>query len=172
MTGADVVRLFEEQRPVCVMAQMALERLLSPEEMDKLFRENAQGQYERSLLFSSLAKLMASVVLCRAKSVNAAYKKMAQWGKRVWMKHGAIGYYECLGDDLKGMPGCGTFTKLAKVKPGETVFFSFIIYKSKAHRNAVNKRVMAEMKKSTMPPDMPFVPGRMAFGGFRTIVQG
>ena len=102
----------------------------------------------------------------------AAYKKMAQWGKRVWMKHGAIGYYECLGDDLKGMPGCGTFTTLAKVKPGETVFFSFIIYKSKAHRNAVNKRVMAEMKKSTMPPDMPFVPGRMAFGGFRTIVQG
>ena len=102
----------------------------------------------------------------------AAYKKMAQWGKRVWMKHGAIGYYECLGDDLNGMPGCGTFTKLAKVKPDETVFFSFIIYKSKAHRNAVNKRVMAEMKKSPMPPDMPFVPGRMAFGGFKTIVQG
>lgn len=76
MTGADVVRLFEEKRPVCVMAQMALERLLSPEEMDKLFHEKAQGQYERDLLFSSLAKLMAGVVLCRENSVNAAYKKM------------------------------------------------------------------------------------------------
>jgi uncharacterized protein YbaA (DUF1428 family) len=51
-----------------------------------------------------------------------AYKKMAQWGKRLWMKHGALGYYECAGDDLKGMPGCATFTKLARTKPGETVF--------------------------------------------------
>ena len=100
-----------------------------------------------------------------------AYKKMAQWGKRVWMKHGALGYYECVGDYLKGMPGCGTFTQLAKTKPGETVFFSFIIFKSKAHRNAVNKRVMAEMSKGPAPKDMPFAVGRMAYGGFKTIVQ-
>ena len=100
-----------------------------------------------------------------------AYKKMAQWGKRVWMNHGALGYYECVGDDLKGMPGCGTFTQLAKTKPGETVFFSFIIFKSKAHRNAVNKRVMAEMSKGPAPKDMPFAVGRMAYGGFKTIVQ-
>jgi IS4 transposase len=76
MTGTEIVRSFEEQRPVCVMAQMALERLLSPEEVDKLFHEVAQGQYERQLLFSSLARLMAGVVLCREQSVHAAYKKM------------------------------------------------------------------------------------------------
>jgi uncharacterized protein YbaA (DUF1428 family) len=101
-----------------------------------------------------------------------AYKRMAQWGQRVWMKHGALGYYECVGDDLKGMPGCGTFTKIAKTKPGETVFFSFIIFKSKAHRNAVNKRVIAEMSKGPMAKDMPFAVKRMAYGGFKTIVQG
>jgi IS4 transposase len=78
MTGADVVRMFEEKRPVCVMAQMALERLLSPEELDPLFHEMAEAQYERELLFSSLAQLMAAVVLCREKSVNAAYKKMKE----------------------------------------------------------------------------------------------
>ena len=106
------------------------------------------------------------------KSKVKAYKKMAQWGKRVWMKHGALGYYECVGDDLKGMPGCGTFPQLAKTKPGETVFFSFIIFKSKAHRNAVNKRVMAEISKGPLPTDMPFAVARMAYGGFKTIVQG
>lgn len=78
MDRADVARLFEEQRPVCVMAQMALARLLSPEEIDKLFREVAKEQYERALMFSSLAKLMAGVVLCRESSVNAAYKKLQQ----------------------------------------------------------------------------------------------
>jgi alkaline phosphatase len=101
-----------------------------------------------------------------------AYRKMAVWGRRMWMKHGALGYYECLGDDLKGMPGCGTFKQLAKIKAGETVFFSFIIYRSKSHRHAVNKRVMADMKTTTMPEKMPFNPRRMAYGGFRTIVQG
>jgi alkaline phosphatase len=106
------------------------------------------------------------------KTKVAAYKKMALWGKRMWMKHGAIGYYECVGDDLKGMPGCGTFGTLSKLKKNETVFFSFIIYRSKAHRNAVNKRVMAEMQKSGAPPDMPFEVTRMAYGGFKTIVQG
>ena len=102
----------------------------------------------------------------------AAYKRMAQWGKRVWMRHGALGYDECVGDDLTSMPGCGDFKKMANLKKGETVFFSFIIYRLKAHRNAVNKKVMAEMQKSAMPPDMPFAVGRMASGGFKTIVQG
>jgi uncharacterized protein YbaA (DUF1428 family) len=105
------------------------------------------------------------------KSVRA-YRKMAEWGKRVWMKHGAIGYYECVGDDLKSMPGCGTFTKPFKVKKSETVFYSFIIYRSKAQRNAINKRVMKEMMASGEPMDMPFNPKRMAFGGFKPIVVG
>lgn len=101
----------------------------------------------------------------------AAYKKMAAWGRRVWMKHGALQYFECIGDDLNQMPGCGDFKKMAKLKPGEALFFSFIIYKNKAHRNKVNKLVMAEMTKHPMPKEMPFDAKRMAFGGFKALIK-
>lgn len=75
MTQVDVVQLYEEKRPICVMAQMALERLLSQQDLDDLFHNVANQQYQRSLLFSSLAQLTASVVLCREKSIRAAYRK-------------------------------------------------------------------------------------------------
>src|SRR5262245_8323984 len=111
-----------------------------------------------------------------AKGKIAAYKKMAAWGKKMWMKHGALQYFECVGDDLAGMPQCGNFKTLAGLKPTETAFFSFIVYKSKAHRDAVNKKVMAEMQKQAQAkPEnqkMPFDIKRMAFGGFKTLVQG
>jgi len=111
-----------------------------------------------------------------AKKNVAAYKKMATWGKKVWMKYGALQYFECAGDDLTSMPGCGDFKKLTGIKPTETVFFSFIVYKSKAHRDAVNKKVMAEMQKQAEAnPEnqkMPFDVKRMAYGGFKTLVQG
>jgi len=111
-----------------------------------------------------------------AKKDVAAYKKMATWGKKVWMKYGALQYFECAGDDLTSMPGCGDFKKLTGIKPTETVFFSFIVYKSKAHRDAVNKKVMAEMQKQAQAkPEnqkMPFDLKRMAYGGFKTLVQG
>ncbi len=112
-----------------------------------------------------------------AKSRVKAYTKMARMGKRAWMKHGALAYFECAGDDLKSMPGCGTFKKLAKLKPNQTVFFSFIVFKNKAHRTAVNKRVMKQMdeemnKKPMKPNEMPFNPKLMAYGGFKTVVQG
>ena len=106
------------------------------------------------------------------KSKVAEYKKMATWGKKMWMKHGALQYFECIGDDLAGMPGCGNFKTMAGLKPRETSFFSFIVYKSKAHRDAVNKRVMKEMKSQQAMPSMPFDVKRMAFGGFKTLVQG
>jgi len=99
----------------------------------------------------------------------AAYRKMAQLGKREWMKHGALEYFECVGDDLASMPGASNFKTLAKLKAGETVFFSFIVYRNKAHRNAVNKKVMASMP--SMPKEMPFDMKRMAFGGFRALVK-
>ena len=99
-----------------------------------------------------------------------AYRKMAQWGKRVWMKHGALDYKECVGDDLKVKFGM-SFTKLARLKPGETVFFSFIVYRSKGHRKQVNARVMKEMMAGGMPTDMPFDVKRMAYGGFKSLVD-
>ena len=83
--------------------------------------------------------------------------KLAAWGKKVWMKHGALQYFECAGDDLVVPPDCGKdFKTLLSLKPTETVFFSFIVYKNKAQRNAVNKRVMAEMTKESKPKVMPF----------------
>ncbi|KFE66319.1 DUF1428 domain-containing protein [Hyalangium minutum] len=103
-----------------------------------------------------------------------AYKKMATIGRKVWMEHGALQYFECIGDDLQekmGMP----FKKMCKLKPDETLAFSFIIYKSKADRNRVNKLVHADPR---MQPEqyktfkMPFDMKRFSFGGFKTIVQG
>jgi uncharacterized protein YbaA (DUF1428 family) len=108
-----------------------------------------------------------------AKNKVAAYKKLADWGKKVWMKHGALQYFECAGDDLVVPADCGKdFKALVGLKPTETVFFSFIVYKNKAHRNAVNKKVMAEWKNQPMPESMPFDTKRMAYGGFKTLVQG
>ena len=104
------------------------------------------------------------------KSKVAAYKKMAEEGRRMWMKAGALEYFECVGDDLKPPMG-GDFKKMAKLKPNETVFFSFVVYRNKAHRNAVNKKIMAQMSTQGMPQDMPFDMKRMAYGGFKTLVE-
>jgi uncharacterized protein YbaA (DUF1428 family) len=100
-----------------------------------------------------------------------AYTKMARWGKKAWMKAGALQYFECVADDLTTFPGCGDFSRLVKLKKDETLFYSFIVYKSKAHRNAVNKKVMKEMTSQPMPK-MPFDTKRMAHGGFKTLVEG
>ena len=92
----------------------------------------------------------------------------------MWKKHGALEYFECVGDDLfPEMPGMkiARFTALARAKADETVVFSFIVYKSKAHRNAVNRKVMKELSAKEPPSTMPFDMKRMAFGGFKTIVQ-
>jgi uncharacterized protein YbaA (DUF1428 family) len=98
-----------------------------------------------------------------------AYKKMATWGCRVWMKNGALNYYECVVDDLT-KHGLG-FKKMCKLKRGETVIFAFIIYRSKSHRNQVNSKVMKEMNKMKIPTKMPFDMKRFAMAGFKTIVN-
>lgn len=110
------------------------------------------------------------------KSKVSAYKKMATLGGKMWKKHGALHYFECMGDDLH--PNMGgmkmkTFPELAKLKKGETVWFSFIVYKSKAHRNAVNKKVMSDpaMSQDWKDKPMPFDMKRMSYGGFKTMVQ-
>ena len=100
------------------------------------------------------------------------YKKMAQEAGRVWMKHGALQYVEAMGEELKGMPGCGNFKNMVKPKAGETIWFSWIMYKNKAHRNTVNKRVMKYFE-DTYGKDfpMPFDVRRMAMGGFTPMVN-
>ncbi len=120
-------------------------------------------------------KYVDGFVLVVPKKNLAAYRKMAQIGARAWKKHGALDYKECVGEDLNPNMGgmkCPTFIKLAKAKKGETVVFSYIVYKSKAHRNKVNARVMKEMEKTyTKDMKMPFDPKRMAYGGFKVIVD-
>jgi uncharacterized protein YbaA (DUF1428 family) len=91
---------------------------------------------------------------------------------RIWREHGAQEYRECVGEDLKvkmGLP----FPRLAKTKPGETVVFSWIVYKSRAHRDQVNKKVMADPRMAKMMDSkkMPFEVKRMAYGGFEVIVD-
>lgn len=99
-----------------------------------------------------------------------AYKKMAQLGCKTWMKYGALSYYECVGDDLNTKMGL-PFSKMCKLKGGETVIFAFIVFKSKSHRNQVNKKVMAYFDTMAGEMPMPFDMKRFAYGGFKVIVQ-
>jgi alkaline phosphatase len=114
-------------------------------------------------------------VLTVPKKKLSQYKKMAQDGGKMWKRYGALDYKECLIDDVKPKWVTFTFPKMAKAKPGETVWFSYITYKSRAHRDQVNKKVMAEMDKQKdkynkdMP--MPFDMKRMAYGGFKVVVD-
>ncbi len=101
-----------------------------------------------------------------------AYRRIAQKAGKVWREHGALEYRECAGDDLSikmGVP----FPRMAKVKPGETVVFAWIVYKSRAHRDRVNAKVMKDprMNKMMDPKAMPFDVKRMSYGGFKVLVD-
>jgi len=103
----------------------------------------------------------------------AAYREMAETGAKVWKKHGALEYFECRGDDLEPAMTGITFPKMTKAKAGETVVFSFIIFKSRAHRDEVNAKVMQDpMMNESGDKPMPFDMKRVAYGGFSVIVEG
>lgn len=102
----------------------------------------------------------------------AIYRRISQQASKVFKDHGALEYRECVGDDLSvkmGLP----FADTVKAKRNETVVFAWIVYKSRAHRDAVNAKVMKDprllkmMEKGPMPFDM----NRMAYGGFKVIVD-
>jgi uncharacterized protein YbaA (DUF1428 family) len=100
------------------------------------------------------------------------YRRIAQKAGKIWREHGALEYRECVGEDLKvkmGLP----FTRLAKVKAGETVVFAWIVYKSRAHRDRVNAKVMKDPRMAQMMQSgpMPFDVKRMAYGGFEMLVN-
>jgi uncharacterized protein YbaA (DUF1428 family) len=106
-------------------------------------------------------------VLSIPKKSTAKYKKIASEAKDVWMKFGALDYKECKIDDAKPKHVAFTFAKMAKTKPTETVWFSFVVYKSKSHRDVVNKKVMTYFeKKYSNNMDMPFDMKRFAYAGF------
>jgi uncharacterized protein YbaA (DUF1428 family) len=100
----------------------------------------------------------------------AAYKKMAQFGAKMWMEHGAVAYHETAGDDLQSKWGT-TFSKALKLKKGETAVFAWIVFKSRAHRDKVNAKVMSDPRMQEGPKEMPFDIKRMVYGGFTTLVS-
>jgi uncharacterized protein YbaA (DUF1428 family) len=110
-------------------------------------------------------------VLAVPKKKVQAYRRMAQQAAKVWRKYGALEFRECVGDDLNTKMGV-PFTRMAKLKRGETVFFSYIVYKSRAHRDSVNAKVMKDPSMKNMDmKDMPFDVKRMAYGGFKVLVD-
>ncbi len=110
-------------------------------------------------------------VLAVPKKKIAAYRRMAKKASKVWRDHGAVDYMECVADDVK--PGKLTsFPQSVKLKTGETVVFAWIVYKSRAHRDRVNAKVMKDPRIAAMcdPKDMPFDGKRMIYGGFKKLV--
>ena len=119
-------------------------------------------------------KYVDGFVIPILKKKTAQYKKMATEASRVWKKFGALDYKECIIDDDKPPFVTLTFAKMAKTKPGEAVWFSFIVFKSRAHRDSVNKKVMAYFSKkytNNEMSQMPFDLKRFAFGGFKVEVS-
>lgn len=122
-------------------------------------------------------KYVDGFVLVIPKANVAKYKKMASDASKVWKKFGALDYKECMGDDLSptmGGEAAGVyFPKLTKAKPDETVWFSYIEYRNKKHRDSVNKKVMDYFAKkygADAEMDMPFDMKKFSYGGFTVVV--
>ena len=100
------------------------------------------------------------------------YRRMAAKAGRIWREHGALEYRECVGDDL-AIKGVVPFPRRIRLRRGETVMFSWIVFKSRAHRDRVNARVMKDprLASSMDPKTMPFDVKRMVYGGFKVIVD-
>ena len=102
----------------------------------------------------------------------ATYRRIAAKAGKIWREHGALDYKECAGDDLDvkwGVP----FPKMMKLKRGETVVFAWIVFKSRAHRDRVNAKVMKDPRLAAMMDSkaLPFDMKRMAYGGFKVLVD-
>ncbi|KXK09217.1 MAG: hypothetical protein UZ21_OP11001000275 [Microgenomates bacterium OLB22] len=126
-----------------------------------------------------MAKYVDGFVLVVPKDKVEEYTKMAEDGRDSWMKFGALDYYECRGDDLvppeMGGEKARSFIEMAGAAPDETVWFSFIVFRSKEHRDEVNAKVMEEMEEQSEKYKdfiVPFDMKRMAYGGFRVEVEG
>ena len=101
------------------------------------------------------------------------YRRISSKAGKVWREMGALEYRECVGDDLKSQGMGVPFPRRLRSKPGETVVFSWIVYKSRAHRDRVNAKVMKDprLAKMMQPDAMPFDAKRMSYGGFKVIVD-
>jgi uncharacterized protein YbaA (DUF1428 family) len=113
-------------------------------------------------------------ILAVPKKNLAAYRKMAAMGGKIWRKHGALDYKECVSEDMYPKEVTFPFPKAMKLKPDELVIFSYIVFKSRAHRDAVNAKVMKDASMNNpqyKDKPMPFDMKRMVYGGFDVIVD-
>jgi len=100
-----------------------------------------------------------------------AYRRLAQKAGKIWREHGALDFKECIAEDVR-VGKLTSFPRSVKLKPSETVVFSWITFKSRAHRDRVNAKVMKDKRIAGMDPkDMPFDGKRMIYGGFKIIVE-
>ena len=128
---------------------------------------------------SKMSKYVDGFVLVVPKGKAEEYRKMADQGRDSWMKHGALEYFECKGEDLKlqemGPDKSRSFKEMAGAEDGDDVWFSFIVFESKKHRDEVNKKVMEEMDEDYKEQSdfvSPFEMNKMAYGGFEVLVEG
>ena len=149
--------------------------------MKIIFNSHAKGTKIKEM------KYVDGFVLVVSEKHLPAYRKMAEEAGKIWKKYGALEYIESVGEDLdpdvpaemKDVPAemkRATFPQIAGAKPGETVVFSYILFKSRQHRDEVNAKVMKEMEAEMNKPEnqgkpMPFDMKRMAYGGFEVIVE-
>lgn len=118
-----------------------------------------------------MARYVDGFVLPLPRKQVAAYRRIAKRAGKIWREHGALEYRECVGDDLN-VKGMVPFTRGVKARPGETVVFAWIVYKSRAHRDRVNAKVMKDPRIVRMDPkSMPFDVKRMVCGGFKVLVD-
>lgn len=118
-----------------------------------------------------MSKYVDGFVLPVPKDNLEAYRKMAQEAGEVWKEYGALEYIECVADDVQDGK-LTSFPQSVKLKPDETVVFSWIVYESRAKRDEVNEKVMSDPRiKGMKPEDMPFDGMRMFWGGFESIVE-
>lgn len=119
-----------------------------------------------------MSRYVDGFVLPMPKKNVRSYLGMARLGVKVWRDHGALEYRECIGDDLDVKMGL-SFPRGLRLKPGETVVFSWIVFKSRAHRDRVNARVMKDPRIANMMDSkaMPFELKRMMYGGFKVVVE-
>ena len=117
-----------------------------------------------------MAEYVDGFLLAVPKRKVQAYRRMAAKAGEVWMQYGALAFRECVADDVKAGKGV-SFARSVALKPGEVVFFSYIVYRSRAHRDRVNAKVMKDPRMATMPKTMPFDMKRMVYGGFKVLVR-
>jgi uncharacterized protein YbaA (DUF1428 family) len=117
-----------------------------------------------------MARYVDGFLLPIPKKNVRAYKHIAARAGRIWLEHGALEYRECVGEDLATKFGTG-FPKQSRLKRGETVIFAWIVYRSKAHRDRVNAKVMKDPRIKMEGTKMPFDASRMAYGGFDVLVD-